>query len=95
MAAKRDCGKKRVRLSTYGASRVGRKSTAVQTGAFDLTWVFHRFFDLPWCRVSSQFPEGEQQWIFNEAGYCLHAMGRLAEASRAYASWAGDMRQPV
>jgi hypothetical protein len=38
------------------------------------------FFTSPWTQVTDQITEGDQGWIFQAAGYCLRALGRLAES---------------
>ena len=38
------------------------------------------FFDTRWSRVSADLPKMLQPWLFNEAGYCLQASGRLMDA---------------
>jgi tetratricopeptide (TPR) repeat protein len=38
------------------------------------------FFTEPWFRVSTALSEAAQAWLFNQAAFCLRAMGRLVEA---------------
>lgn len=50
-------------------------------GAFasDLSSVAN-FFETPWGNVSSTLTEADQAWLMKQAGYSLHALGRLYEA---------------
>jgi len=38
------------------------------------------FFDRPWDQPSASLTSAAQAFLFNEAGFCLRALGRLAEA---------------
>jgi hypothetical protein len=38
------------------------------------------FFDARWNRISADLPEMLRKWLYNEAGYCLKASGRLMDA---------------
>jgi tetratricopeptide (TPR) repeat protein len=38
------------------------------------------FFDQPWTRMSPLLRAQDQAWLLHEAGYSLHALGRLSEA---------------
>jgi tetratricopeptide (TPR) repeat protein len=40
------------------------------------------FFDLPWRRPVAGLPESVRAYILNDAGFCLRALGRLAEAAQ-------------
>ncbi len=55
--------------------------SATKLGAFgaDLA-ALGSFFDLPWQKPMSKLPDADQSFILNEAGFCLRALGRLAEA---------------
>jgi tetratricopeptide (TPR) repeat protein len=40
------------------------------------------FFDPPWRQPVAGLTEVFKRWVLNEAGYCLQALGRLAEAAQ-------------
>jgi tetratricopeptide (TPR) repeat protein len=39
------------------------------------------FFTTPWTVITPDLAPSDQDWLLNEAGYCLRALGRLAEAA--------------
>jgi len=61
--------------------RRNEKYTARKLGAFSSNLgAIASFFETPWNRVLSQFSEVTQALLFDEAGFALSALGRLAEA---------------
>lgn len=38
------------------------------------------FFEKPWTKIVNCLTKEDQSWLLEQAGFCLHALGRLAEA---------------
>ena len=43
--------------------------------------VLSSFFSTRWSKVGARLPESDQAWLFNAAGFCLRALGRLRVAA--------------
>jgi tetratricopeptide (TPR) repeat protein len=52
------------------------KLCAFETNLAAISW----FFERPYTSMMSSLTSGDQAWLFNEAGHCLGAQGRFAEA---------------